>query len=286
MQEFYATQSAVTDPGDYRPLLDNQPSDLASVAKIAQGLVYHYFAGKYFFGYEPPKERMAEIDTRSLERILTRIIAMDGRPLHEARAYENRIIGCCRDFSLIACTILRHQGIPARLRYGFATYFDPGYWGDHVIVETWTGDHWRRFDPQLAGVLTTQVDLFDIPSDAFVTGGRAWQLCRYEGAEPTRFGLGPGVPEVSGWWFIRGRLLLDLAALHKEEMLCWDQWSYGFDTIEPSTEEETMLDRAAQLSQNSNLEGLTALWQAEDRLHLPEEITCYSPAVGPHQVKI
>lgn len=179
------------------------------------------------FGYRPAQERIGEIDTRTLERILARIIELDARPLDKPRDFDKRIIGCCRDFSLIACAILRHQGIPARLRYGFANYFIPGYWVDHVIVEMWTGKHWRRFDAQIAGVLNTEIDLFDIPGGAYIPGGRVWQICRNEGADPTHFGLGPDVPDVSGEWFICGRMFLDIAALNKQELLCWDEWSFG-----------------------------------------------------------
>lgn len=286
MQWSYATQSAVTEPGVYHALLDELPSQSADVARVAQGLVYHYIAGKSFFGYEPPKARIAEIDTRTLAQMLKRIVALDHRPLHEPRAYERRLIGCCRDFSLVACAILRHHHIPARLRYGFGTYFDPGYWGDHVIVEVWMGSRWQQFDPQLAGVLRTEVDLFDMPPSAFVTGGRAWQLCRNEGADPARFGLGPQVPEVSGWWFIRGRLLLDVAALHKTELLCWDVWSYGDPNIELTQEEEQRLDRVAHLSLQPAFEELTALWHADKRLGVPAEVNCFSPAAGLHQVKL
>jgi len=286
MQWSYATQSAVTEPGVYHGLLDGLPSHSVEVARVVQGLVYHYSSGKAFFGYEPPKERIPEIDTRTLEQMLKRIVALDKRPLHEPRAYERRLIGCCRDFSLIACAILRHHHIPARLRYGFGAYFHEGYWEDHVIVEVWTGSRWQQFDPQLAGVLRTEVDLFDLPPGAFITGGRAWQLCRNEGADPARFGLGPHVPEVSGWWVIRGRLLLDIAALHKTELLCWDEWSYGDEHSELTQEEEQQLDRIAYLSLQSAFEELTALWHADKRLGVPTEVNCFSPAVGPHPVKL
>ena len=282
----YATQSATSDPGASSALLDATPTDLASVAAITQGLVFHYAAGKFMFGHEPAQERIAEIDTRDLKHILARITELDARPLNQARDFDKRIIGCCRDFSLIACAILRHHNIPARLRYGFASYFEPNYWIDHVIVETWTEGRWQRFDPQMAGIIHPPVDLFDIPGDAFITGGRAWQLCRSEGADPTRFGLGPFVPEVSGLWFVRGRLLLDLASLNKQEMLCWDEWSYGVEAISLTDEDIALLDRVAQLSQLPESAELTALYQTDERLRVPNEVLCYSPAIGPHTVHI
>src|SRR5690606_4666520 len=128
-----------------------------------------------------------------------------------SRAFENRLVGCCRDFALLTCAILRYQGRPARLRYGFAAYFSAGYWGDHVVVETWNGDRWQRFDPQIPASDHWGFDVLDMPQASFATGGRAWQMCRNEGADPLRFGLGPDVLDVRGWWFVRGRLQLDIA---------------------------------------------------------------------------
>src|SRR5579875_1442498 len=237
----YAAQSPVSDPGRFAYLFDDLPSDPAGVSAVAQGLVYHYFADEPEFGYSPPKARMAEADTRYMEAMLGRLIEMDDRPLSEPRTYDKRLVGCCRDFSLIACSILRHHGVPARLRYGFAGYFAPGYWVDHVIVEVWEDGRWRRFDAQYSPERLTRLafDLRDLPEDVFHTGGRAWQLCRDEGADVTRFGLGPGFPEIQGWWVVRGRLQLDCASLNKQEYLVWDEWGYASDEAEPlSTEAE------------------------------------------------
>src|SRR5258708_23141989 len=147
--EFYATHSANSNPGKYAHLLKNLPTDYPGVSRVVQGLIYHYMAGQYIYGYCPPKERMAEIDTRTMERMLGRIMELDSRLLSEPRAFENRLVGCCRDFSLLTCAILRQQAIPARLRYGFGSYFVSGYWIDHVIVEVRTGSRWQRFDPQI-----------------------------------------------------------------------------------------------------------------------------------------
>lgn len=283
MIEFYATHSPITNPGVYAHLFDDLPTDLAGISQVAQGLVYHYTADQHVFGYVPPKDRLPEIDTRYMEQMLARLMEMDDRPLNEPRAFENRLVGCCRDFALLACAILRHQGRPTRLRYGFATYFSPGYWGDHVVVETWNGERWQRFDPQIPASDHWGFDVLDMPQASFVTGGRAWQLCRNEGADPLRFGLGPDVPDVRGWWFVRGRLQLDIAALNKREMLCWDQWEVGAGE---KIEEETLLDQAAALSVKPDSTDLRALYEQDERLHLPSTVNCYSPAVGPHWVRV
>jgi hypothetical protein len=290
MHEFYSTQSPVSNPGDYAHLFDDMPRDLAGIARVTQGLVYHYMADQHIYGYQPPQDRMTEIDTRSMERILARLVELDSRPLTEARTYANRLIGCCRDFALLACAILRHQGRAARLRHGFAGYFVPDYWIDHVVVEVWDAARWRRFDPEMTErfprVNGRQFDALDMPDGPFVTGGRAWQMCRGEGADPARFGLGPNVPDVSGWWFIQGRMQQDIAALNKQEMLCWDQWRFGEESSVVSPDDAVLLDRAAAFSSQPDSAALRALCAAEPRLQVPDTVTCFSPAVGPHPVQV
>jgi len=278
MYEYYVAQSPTTDPGEYGELLADLPSDLAAIAEVTQGLIYHYTAGQFFYGWVPPTARLPEANTRTLHNILATLMTKDDHPLTVSRAYSDRIIGCCRDFSLLACAILRHQGRPARLRYGFAGYFNPGYWGDHVVVETWTGNRWQRFDPQLAGVRDWGYDLLDMPATAFVTGGRAWQMCRQEGANPERFGLGPDVEDVRGWWFIRQRLQLDVASLNKIELLCWDEIE---GLHEDQVADQAILDEMAMLSLNPDSNELRARSATADRWQLPSSVNCFNPIIGP-----
>ncbi len=278
MSNYYITQSPTSNPGEYSYLFDDLPTDLAGIARVTQGLVYHYFADQYTLGWQPPQERLPEINTRTVEKILAALLEKDNRPLTVARQYEDRLVGCCRDFALLACAILRHQGRAARLRYGFAGYFDKGYWGDHVIVEVWEKNRWQRFDPQVAGKRDWGVDMLDMPAAAFVSGGRAWQMCRNEGADPHRFGLGPDATDVRGWWFVRERLQLDLAALNKVELLCWD----GTDRLsEKNAADQALLDAMAELAQNPDTTELRQRCTTEPAWQIPTTVTCYHPIVGP-----
>lgn len=286
MDEYYLLHSPFTAPGRYAGLLADMPRDLAGIALTAQGLVYHFIAGERRFGYRPPPERLPEIDTRYLERMVERLLELDSRPLTEARSFEHRLVGCCRDFSLLACAILRQQGVPARLRYGCASYLYPDYWCDHVVVEAWLGARWQRFDPQLALSDATPFDLLDLPAAAFVTGGRAWLLCRHEGADPDCFCVWPDNPNVRGWNYIRGILQLDIVALNRCELLCWDDWQFAAASGIPSDDDDALRDRAAALSLQADSTALRALCAEEPRLRVPAAVTCHSPAVGPHSVAL
>jgi hypothetical protein len=278
MSDYYIAHSPTSDPGPYSYLLADLPTDLASIAQITQGLVYHYFADQYQYGWQPPPERLPEINTRTVAKLLAALLAKDERPLTVARPYENRLVGCCRDFALLACAILRQQGQPARLRYGFANYFVPDYWVDHVVVELWNGERWQRFDPQIARKRDWGFDTLNMPAEVFATGGRAWLLCRNEGADPERFGLGPDETQVRGWWFVRERLQLDVAALNKIELLCWD----GIDGLqEGQPADEAILDEMAILSLDPDSRALRARCASDERWRLPATVTCFHPIVGP-----
>ncbi|MDJ0755297.1 MAG: transglutaminase domain-containing protein [Ardenticatenaceae bacterium] len=283
MADFYRSQSTTSNPGKYAYLFDGLPPDLAGIAKVAQGLVYHYFAHQHIYGWAPPQERLSEINTRTMPRILETLLAKDGRPLTKSRDYENRLVGCCRDFSLLACAILRHQGRAARVRHGFASYFVPDYWVDHVIVELWDDGRWRRFDPQLSSQQDWGFDTLDMPANAFVTGGRAWQMCRFENEDPNRFGLGPDETQVRGWWFIRERLQQDVAALNKVELLCWDGWD---GLVEGRPEDEAVLDEMAALSLNPDSRELRERCQSDERWQIPATVRCFHPAVGSSMVTV
>lgn len=283
MSAYYITQSPTSDPGVHTHLFANLPSDLSGVAQVTQGLIYHYFADQHIYGWVPPQERLPEINTRTMEQILAVLMAKDIRPLSVMRSYEQRLVGCCRDFSLLACAILRHQGKAARLRHGFANYFVPEYWVDHVVVEVWNGQDWQRFDPELPAQKDWGFDPLDMPADVFVTGGRAWLMCRNEGADPDRFGLGADEVNVRGWWFLRQRLQLDVAALNKIELLCWDGWE-GLRESEPG--DETILDEMAALSLNTDSNALRTKCEIEERWRIPSKVQCFHPAVGSSVVDV
>lgn len=283
MSSYYISQSPTSNPGAYAHLFDNLPTELGCIALVTQGLVYHYFADQQYYGWEPPQERLPEINTRNMERILATLLEKDERPLTKSRAYANRLVGCCRDFSLLACAILRHQGKAARLRHGFASYFVPEYWIDHVVVEVWNGERWQRFDPELPTQKDWGFDTLDMPDAPFLTGGRAWQLCRSGEVDPDRFGLGPDNHDVRGWWFVRERLQLDVAALNKVELLCWD----GMEGLtEGKPEDEAVLDEMATVSLNPETCELRERCATDEQWQPPKTVQCFHPAVGSSVVNI
>ena len=290
MLDFYASHGPITDPGPEAAAFDTLPADLPALVRVVQGLVFHYFADEHIFGWKPPAARLGEIDSRTVPVMLTRLRALDRRPLVEARPPEHRLLGCCRDFSVLLCAMARHHGIPVRARVGFATYFSPDFYTDHEIVEWWdAGQHrWRLVDPELSARhvahFKLDFDPFDVPRDRFLVGGRAWQLCRSGLADPDDFGLDPRAPEPRGLYFVRSHVVQDLAALNKMELLLWDIWG----VMEQRDDADlALIDEAAAvtLTPDGHAGDARRLY-ARPGLRVPSRVRCLSPARGPHEAMV
>lgn len=267
----------MTDPGQYGWLFDGLPSDIAALVEVVQGLMLHIFWAERY-GATLPEERQAEVQIRPVERKLARLPELDPAPLTVARPPERRLVGNCRDFSLMLCAMLRHQGVPARARCGFGAYFLPGRYEDHWVCEYWSADQgrWVMVDVQLDALQRDALDIafdpLDVPQqEQFITGGRAWRMCRNEWADPARF----GIFDMHGLGFVAGDLIRDFLALNKVEILPWDDWGlmFGLDEV-PSAEHAAELDRVAALTLGGDeaWAKLRALYESDDRLRVVVKI--------------
>ena len=221
--DFYRDPAAMSAVD--KAIVGTAPCDVASLVHYVQGSLLHEFWGSEY-GVEVSAERKPESHIRPVSQMLDQILTLDGQPLSVTRPVHKRLVGTCRHFSLLLVALLRQQGVPARARCGFATYFVPGKFEDHWVGEYWndTESRWIRVDAQLDDLqrekLKTDFDPLDVPHDRFLVAGDAWARCRSGEADPAVF----GIRDMHGLWFIAGDLLRDLAALNKVEMLPWDVW--------------------------------------------------------------
>ena len=272
-QQFYATQGIVTDPGEHGVHFNGLPNDIPSLCKIVQGLILHMHWAEGYGVKLSQERRDGESNLRSVSHQLKRILGLDDSPLTRTRSLEKKIIGNCRDFSVVLCTMLRYQGVPARARCGFGTYFEPDHYEDHWMCEYWNGDEarWVEVDAQLdgfqRGVLDIEFDPLDMPPGQFVTGGEAWQMCRAGEADPDKF----GIFDMHGIWFVRGDLIRDFLSLNKVEILPWDG-GWGFLTDEEDMEVGIM-DRIARLALAGDgaFAEIRATYEDDSRFHVPDE---------------
>lgn len=179
--------------------------------------------------------------------------------------------------------LLQHQGVPARARCGFGRYFMPGKYEDHWVCEYWhaTENRWRFVDGQLdefqQQALRIRFSPLDVPRTMFITGGKAWQMCRAGQADPDRF----GIFDMHGLWFVRGDFVRDVAALNKMELLPWDGWGI-IETKDNdlSAADLAFLDRVAELTQGDvpQFDAVRAVYESDARLRVPPVIRSYTSA--------
>ena len=288
----YLAQTVCSDPGRMAAWIDDVPSDLAGLRRLASGLVFHYRANGDVaeFGFTP--ERMPEIDLRYAEEQFARLAELKPGPLDAERAPTERILGCCRDFTLLFVSLARRAGIPARSRVGFGGYFIDGWWLDHVIAEAWDEDaaRWRRIDPQMPeGYLDAStgapLDLLDVPHDRFLTGADAWIAARAGRLDPERVVVMPDleIPELRSWPYLTHNLILDLVAQAGHETILWETWGVD-DEIGADGPDAALaadLDRiAARIADPAVTSDELRDLAADPRFRVPEVVTNHSPLDG------
>jgi hypothetical protein len=119
--------------------------------------------------------------------------------------------------------------------------------------------------------LGIEFDPLDVPNDQFLTGGTAWLMCRNNKADPDQF----GIFDMHGLWFVRGKVVRDLASLNKMELLPWDCWGLiDKEEKEISEEDRALLDRVATITQAENIRfsETQSLYQNDARLRVPSVI--------------
>jgi hypothetical protein len=274
--DFYARPAGMTSAGKHATLLEGLPNDLGALVQIVQGLTIHEFVASSFYGIAVPNERKSESHIRPVEQMLDRILAIDERPLTVARPPEQRLLGVCRHFMVLLLALLRAKGIPARGRCGFGTYFNPGFFEDHVVCEYWNAaeERWALADPQFDEVWRTKLnidhDVLDVPRDRFLIAGDAWAQCRSGNADHAKFGIVKG--DLRGLWFIAANLVHEIAALNKMELLRWDAWG-AMPRPEERLQDHQLgfFDELAALTReaDSSFEELRRLYERDDRLRVP-----------------
>jgi hypothetical protein len=237
---FYRQPSPTSELGRHADLSPSLPTDPEALSAIVRGLLVHNFTAKVQ-GLRFAAERMAHMQTVGAEAILDNVFSLDPAPLGIERPVERRMVGFCYHFALLHCALLRATGTPARIRCGFAGYFEAQRWIDHWVAEYWDGDCWVLTDPQIGRR--------DLTSDDFQNGPGAWDHCRDGASRPTLYGNG----ELWGWDELRGSLINDVAALNKVEVSGW----YWCDRLkvepldQPHDELDASLDILSRLAATS-----------------------------------
>ena len=287
--DYYRQPTAMTSPGKHAALFRNLPNDIDELVRIVQRLGIYSLVTREFYDFNVPKEREDEIQIRTVEKMLDRILAMDDQPLTIGRPAEKRIVCLCRNFGLLLLSMLRAKNIPARGRCGYANYLIPGYYETHWICEYWDAgeERWKIVDVQLDEIFRKKMEIdfniLDIPRDRFLVVGDAWGNCRSGKADSSKFGYIPG--HLCGLWHIAGNLVREMAALNKMEMLSWDIWGAQPKRDELIKDEQlAFFDELGEISRepDASFDNLRRLYVEDNRLSVP--VTVYNSRLAREEI--
>lgn len=299
LQQYYTTQSKISDPGLFAKQFQSLPKNLEQLREFIHGLLIHETDGKLFNIIHAPS-RLTEINLRFVEKILNRIFELNSSPLTIRRQPKQRLIATCREFNLLLVSIMRHLGIPARLRIGFTKYgyTDPSVLADHAIAEYWNQQQkrWIKIDARISSahinykILSPNFDPLDISEQDFISPGQLWIDCQKGIRNPRQCGFGKELTH-HGLWYIRNRLIQDLAALNKWEMLAWDVWGCMLNDppfSDPSDQDQlqAILELATTLQTNSfSLTQLQTLW-SNNYFRISKTIQSFSRYNQPQTIEL
>jgi hypothetical protein len=129
--------SRYTDPGEYAYLYKELPESLDRLcALVKKQLIHPFDLGK--FAGQIPKGRTSE-DQKfvTVAEMLEELLKRDEQGLVASRKPEDRLVVACVHHSMLLASMLRHRGIPLRIRAGFAKYI--GGRTDNGFLWTRTG---------------------------------------------------------------------------------------------------------------------------------------------------
>lgn len=211
LKDFYKKQSDISKISKrFADRFSNTPQEI--IAQVRKKMIH-------------PCENPHNFDDENWPRLDT------GKDIESALMTQQFAFGNCRAFTLACVAIMRAKGIPARSRCGFATYFKPGLYEDHWIVEYWEGDKWKMADAQKMRL--------DLKPGQFINGAVAWKLVRNLGFDANLFGFSGQCYQEYGLAYIIKNMIRDASALIKSEL------NYtGFDSVDKKISKLTASDYA------------------------------------------
>lgn len=283
--KYFASHGTISDPGKYKNTFKDIPDEPSEICSLIQGLLIHAFWIERYGIKRDENRKFTELQSRSVSEILGTIFSRNSAPLNTPRDPQERITSTCRDFSLLFCSILRSKGISARLRCGFASYFEPDHFEDHWINEYWdkNKERWIMVDAQLDELHIKQLKIkfnpLDVPSDCFLTAGESWLKYRKENIDPNKF----GVLDIKGTCLIKANIIRDIFALRKVELLPWDSgWGVLENGVyEPVSEEEKpYFDKLARISSGASNTEIRKVFHEDEKVRFPPNWNySFSPSI-------
>jgi formylglycine-generating enzyme required for sulfatase activity len=181
--DFYKQYSSFTDPGEYSYLYKSLPDSLEELCQLIKAQILHPSDDLPKYRDQIPEERSDE-DAKypTVKSILKGLLSYDSRGLVRDRKPKDRLLLPCRSNSILLASILKHRGIPTRVRYGFAPYIETGFHTGHIICEVWNtkDNRWMLVDPTLNKI--------DFSRNEFDFSNNVWIKLMKKEIDPSKYG--------------------------------------------------------------------------------------------------
>jgi hypothetical protein len=255
---FYSDQSNYTDPGKYECLYEELPESLDELCSLIKHQLIHPVEIGDLKNKLPKDRHYEDPKYPTVEKILEGLLEFDERGFTMDRKREDRLIIACYHHCLLLASVLRHRGIPVRIRTGFARYFEKKYkvrFG-HAICEVWDAEQqkWIWVDPDRQYI--------DMEHDRFELPQKAWKDLRRNRLKTKMYMGGFSKGEYS----VVHILVQDIVSVVKTETQYWDEPVFMdkiFKNIDELDEDKLLvLDQFANLLEaaDDSLEQLIALY--------------------------
>ena len=238
----YAAQSEATSPGGHEDMYDNLPADMKELVGLVKCQLIHPFDLAREHRDIRDAWRFEDLDFPDVRGMLGGLAGRGDAGLTCERVPRERLMVACWHHGLLLASMLRHAGVPVRVRAGFATYIGrgSGLRFGHVVCEAWDGkrERWFLVDPDRERI--------DVPRGQFESASEAWRGMRGGGnVESYRSAQFEGAPAIAHL------LLLDTGCVLRDEHPYWNDpdivaaCEEGVDAL--SSGERDLLDQIAWL---------------------------------------
>lgn len=172
--ELHSQYSSFTDPGLFEYLYTDLPSSIEGLCTLVKRQLIHPFEVTRFHDQIPVDRVYENQEFPTVEEMLEELLRRDPSGLTLERKPGDRLVVACVHHSMLLASILRHRGIPVRIRSGFAKYIggDRSIRVSHAICEVWDVDtkRWILVDPDRQRV--------DLPRSEFELASSVWLKLR------------------------------------------------------------------------------------------------------------
>lgn len=209
-----------------------------------------------------------EID--KVEDILSILAANDVESILEPIPLEKKVVGNCFNISKVAVSILRHVGIPSRIRYAYCTYFYPDFSHEQALVEYWDAREkiWRRGDASMNHEIMKHleididIDLLNVDKSLSMPISDVWIACRSGNMDFGDFGASVENRKRGGVGHVAHKLTHDLACLNQIELMACDFIAPPANYLRNKNLNLEAFDRVAELLHEESIEQLN-YWNSD-----------------------